>query len=148
MSKIQAIIDDIHAADREEWQRLWDANNLGHKNEAVSAETFRRLLDPKSPVKGLAARMESRLVGLVHYIIHPVTGYIEPVAYMQDLFVDPAFRRKGIARMLVGQLAELGRQRKWARLYWLAETKNLEAQSLYRNLGVKLDFSLYILPLR
>jgi hypothetical protein len=33
------------------------------------------------------------------------------------------------------------------RLYWLAEAKNGEAQALYRHLGAKLDFSLYVLPL-
>ncbi len=147
MSKTQAIINDIQTADRQAWQRLWDANNLGHKNDAVSEETWRRLLDPASPVKGLVARLDGQLAGLVHYIIHPVTGHIEPVAYMQDLFVDPAFRRKGIARTLVTHLADLGRRKKWARLYWLAETKNSEAQALYRHLGAKLDFSLYVLPL-
>jgi ribosomal protein S18 acetylase RimI-like enzyme len=147
MSKTQAIIDDIRADDREAWQRLWDANNLGHKNDAVSEETWRRLLDPASPVKGLVARLDEHIAGLVHYIIHPVTGHLEPVAYMQDLFVDPSFRRKGIARTLVLHLADLGRRKKWARIYWLAETKNSEAQALYRHMGVKLDFSLYVLPL-
>lgn len=147
MSKTQAIIDDIRAADRQAWQKLWDAINLGHKNDAVSDETWQRLLDPGSPVKGLVARLDGHLAGLVHYIIHPVTGHIEPVAYMQDLFVDPSFRHKGIARALVLHLAELGRQKKWVRLYWLAEAKNTEVQALYRHLGTKLDFSLYVLPL-
>lgn len=147
MSKNQVAIDDIRADDRDAWQLLWDANNLGHKNEAVSAETWRRLLDPSSPVHGFAARVDGRMVGLVHYILHPVTGHIQPVAYMQDLYVDPAFRRKGIARTLITHLAELGKQKKWARLYWLAENSNDGAQALYRRLGTKLDFSLHVLRL-
>lgn len=148
MSKTRVIIDDIRASDRDAWQRLWDANNLGHKNEAVSAETWKRLLDPSSIVNGFAARVDGQMVGLVHYILHPVTGHIEPVAYMQDLYVDPPFRRKGIARTLVAHLAELGKQKKWARLYWLAENSNSGAEALYRHLGAKLDFSLHVLPLR
>src|SRR5690242_15086407 len=144
MSKTRVIIDDICTDDRDAWQRLWDANNLGQKNETVSAETWKRLLDPSSPVHGFAARVDGQMVGLVHYILHPVTGHIQPVAYMQDLYVDPPFRRKGIARTLVTHLAALGKQKKWARLYWLAENSNGDAQALYRHLGAKLDFSLHV----
>lgn len=147
MSKSELVIDDIRAGDYESWQRLWDENNLGHRNEAVTRETWRRLLDPASPVCGLAARHGGQMAGLVHYILHPVTGHIEPVAYMQDLYVDTSFRRKGIARTLVTELAALGQRRKWARLYWLAEANNAGAQALYKTLGVKLDFTLHVLPL-
>ena len=141
------VIDDIKPDDFDAWRKLWDANNLGHKNEAVTRETWNRLLNPVYPVHGLVARMDGKIAGLVHYVLHPVTGHIEPVAYMQDLYVDPAFRRQGVARALVEQLAVLGKREGWARLYWLAEGENARAQALYRNLGVRLDFSLHILPL-
>jgi ribosomal protein S18 acetylase RimI-like enzyme len=49
--------------------------------------------------------------------------------------------------MLVSHLAELGQQQGWARLYWLAEASNKEAQALYKKLGLKLDFNLFVLPL-
>ena len=141
------VIDDIKPDDFDAWRKLWDANNLDHKNEAVTRETWNRLLNPVYPVHGLVARMDGKIAGLVHYVLHPVTGHIEPVAYMQDLYVDPAFRRQGVARALVEQLAVLGKREGWARLYWLAEGENARAQALYRNLGVRLDFSLHILPL-
>jgi RimJ/RimL family protein N-acetyltransferase len=38
-------------------------------------------------------------------------------------------------------------QENWARIYWLADGSNDAAQRLYKNLGVKLDFSLHIMPL-
>ena len=67
---------------------------------------------------------------------------------MQDLYIDPTARKQGYATALVTALAEMGATEKWARIYWLAETANNAAQHLYRTLGVKLDFSLHILPLR
>lgn len=87
------------------------------------------------------------MAGLVHYILHPVTGHIAPVCYMQDLFVDQRFRQRGIGRALVERLAQEGRRQKWARLYWLAESANEQAQALYRDLGLKLDFTFHVLPL-
>jgi ribosomal protein S18 acetylase RimI-like enzyme len=69
------------------------------------------------------------------------------IAYMQDLYVHPDHRRKGIARKLVTYLAALGTAQGWARIYWLAEGKNEAAQRLYETLGLKLDFTLHVLPL-
>ena len=140
-------IDDLHEEDHADWLRLWDGNNGGARNEAVTQETWNRLLNPIFPVHGFAARADGKMAGLMHYILHPVTGHIHPVCYMQDLYTDPAFRRRGIARMLVEHLAATGRREEWARLYWLAEAKNEAAQRLYRDIGFKLDFTLHVMPL-
>lgn len=141
-------IGDIHKNDYEQWLTLWDANNNGKSDETVTAETWNRLTNPVFPVHGLVARKNEQLTGLVHYILHPVTGHIMPACYMQDVFVDPAFRKQGIARQLVEHLTDLGKREKWARLYWLAETNNIAAQNLYKNLGVKLDFTFHVMPLQ
>jgi GNAT superfamily N-acetyltransferase len=66
---------------------------------------------------------------------------------MQDLYVDPAFRRRGIGAALVRAVADQGRAQGWARLYWLAEAANPAAQSLYRHIGVRLDFTFHVMPL-
>ncbi|MBX2835119.1 MAG: GNAT family N-acetyltransferase [Micavibrio sp.] len=129
------------------WLPLWDANNLGTRNEAVTSETWTRLNDPASKVCGIVAEKNGALVGLVHYVLHPTTGAINDVCYMQDVYVDEAHRGKGIARKMVQALAAEGRKQKWARLYWLAESKNEAAAALYKNLGVKLDFDLYMMGL-
>lgn len=142
------VIDDIHEDDFGEWLKLWDGNNGGHRDDDVTKETWSRLLNPIYPVHGFVARAGGgTLAGLVHYILHPVTGHIMPVCYMQDLYVAPPFRGRGVGRALVEQLAAIGQREGWARLYWLAEGQNKAAQALYRNLGLKLDFTLHVLPL-
>lgn len=133
--------------DYDGWLNLWDQNNMGQSNPAVTLETWRRLLDRDSPVKGFCAVASDKIIGLVHYVLHPTTGNIEPVCYMQDVFVDPEHRRKGIGRMLVQEVADAGRRQKWARLYWLAEGKNEAAQEFYKDFGVKLNFTLHVMPL-
>lgn len=134
----------IEPQDFPAWLPLWDANNQGHRDEAVTTETWGRLIDPASPIGGLVAEDGSDLVGLVHYVLHPTTGAIGNVCYMQDVFVDEAHRGKGIAKKMVKALAAQGEKEKWVRMYWLAENDNEAAQGLYKNLGQKMNFSLHM----
>lgn len=141
------IVRPLQKDDYDSWLTLWDTNNLGRRDESITAQTWSRILNPDSPVFGLCAAEGENLYGICHYVLHPATGSLTPICYMQDLFVDPAHRRKGIARALVARLAEIGRGEGWTRVYWLAESNNDGAQQLYKNLGVKLDFTLHVLPL-
>ncbi len=139
-------IRPIEANDFPSWLTLWNGNNEGVRNEEVTTELWSRLMDPDFPIHGLCAQTNNgALVGLVHYVIHPTTGKIEPVCYMQDVYVDPQSRKKGIARQLVEHLVKIAGQEKWGRLYWWAEADNVAAQNLYKTLGVKLDFTLHVL---
>ena len=137
----QLVVDDFPG-----WLPLSDKNNQGLKNANVTAETWARLTNPEHTVNGMKAVINGDVVGIMHYILHPVTGHIEPACYMQDLFVDPSHRRKGIAKKLVKALELEGKKNKWARIYWLAEGKNEEAQALYKNVGLKLDFTFHLIP--
>ncbi len=141
------VVRKYREEDYDSWRPLWLANNRGKCNEKITAETWRRLMEPDGQVKGMGAWLEGRMSGICHYVIHPTTGAIEPVCYMQDLFVDPTSRRRGLAKALIMELELEGRRHKWKRIYWLAETKNEAATKLYENIGVKLDFSFYVLPL-
>lgn len=143
------IISLLQPSDYDDWLPLW-LDNMEHLVDAdVTAETWRRICDPNHAVKGLAYRADSAapITGICHYVLHPTTGSIKPVCYMQDVFVDPAARRQGIARTLITTLAQMGKTQGWARIYWLAERKNDAAQRLYQSIGIKLDFTLHLFPL-
>ena len=139
------VIRPLEHNDFPAWLPLWDANNLGQRDEAVTSETWSRLIDPASKVCGLVAEDQGKIVGLLHYVLHPTTGAIADVCYMQDVFVAEEQRGKGVAKKMVQALAAEGRKKKWARMYWLAESNNEAAHGLYKNLGVKLNFTLYMM---
>lgn len=120
---------------------------MGDVDQVVSDETWSRLMHEYFPVNGLCARVNGKMAAIMHYILHPVTGMVYPVCYMQDLYVDPAFRRQGLAKKLLAALEETGKNENWGRIYWLAEMKNEAAQALYKSIGHKLPFNLFVLPL-
>lgn len=127
------------------WLPLWNANNFGQKNDAVTRHTWQLLNDPTSGVHGLGAFENGELRGILHYILHPTTGSIHPASYMQDMFTDPAHRGKGIAKALLKVLGQTHKQQKWARIYWVAEADNAAAQALYKHFGVKLNFTFHVM---
>ncbi len=141
------IIRPLEFTDFPQWLPLWDGNNLGQRNEDVTAETWNRLTDKENTqVNGLCAMLGDQMVGITHYILHPTTGQIKDVCYMQDVYVDPAYRRKGFGMRLVKELTEIAKREDWARMYWLTQFGNVEAKKMYENFGMKLDFTLYVLP--
>ena len=127
------------------WLPLWIDNNMGNHDEDITTETWTRIIDPNHPVNGLGAFKGDKLVGILHYILHNTTGYIQPVCYMQDLFVNETARKGGIGRKLVKELERIARREKWSRMYWLAEEDNEAAQALYKDFGVKIPFTVHIL---
>jgi ribosomal protein S18 acetylase RimI-like enzyme len=141
------MIRPLERGDYDSWLPLWQANCQHKVSDEVTAETWRRLTNPKENVFGLGAFDESgKLQGILHYILHPTTGFIEPACYMQDLYTDEAYRRQGIAKRLVWELNDIGQKHRWARIYWFAENKNEAVQNLYKNLGIPMDFTLFMLP--
>lgn len=142
-----AAIRYIDSGDYDQWLPLWEENCLHQIAPDVTAETWKRLCDPSFPVNGIGVWDNGHLCAILHYVLHPVTGLIEPVCYMQDLFVQEQYRRKGYARDLVLMLDAMGKDEKWGRIYWIAQHNNDAAQTLYKSIGYKLDFSFHILPI-
>jgi ribosomal protein S18 acetylase RimI-like enzyme len=59
----------------------------------------------------------------------------QPIVRVQDLFVLPAHRRRGIANALLQHLAALARQHGANRLQLETDTQNIPARALYSTFG-------------
>lgn len=136
----------LERKDYDSWLPLWQENCLHQISDEVTAETWRRLTNPKENVFGLGVfNAENNLIGFLHYILHPTTGFKNDACYMQDVFIDENHRRQGNAKRLIWELHALGKEQKWTRIYWFAEKNNNIAQNLYKNLGISMNFSLHML---
>src|SRR5690606_34914997 len=98
---MQPVIRPLQDEDFAQWLPLWDGNNQNTRDDAVTKETWSRMQNSGYPVFGIGAFFDDRLVGILHYVLHPTTGSVKLVGYMQDVYVDPDFRNRGIARALV-----------------------------------------------
>ncbi len=144
-------IRDAAPSDDKAWRVLW-AGYLAFYEErlpdAVTAMTWRRLLDPASPIFARLAERDGRIVGFAHSVLHAGTWTITPTCYLEDLFVDPASRGGGVASALIQDLIDLGRARRWSRLYWHTRTNNETARRVYDRFVKADDFVRYQIELR
>jgi GNAT superfamily N-acetyltransferase len=95
---------------------------------------WRRFFDPASSAVCRIVAVDGIPAGFMHYQFHDFCFSSGPVAYLSDLYIAPAFRRQGIARMLLDYLVEMARTQGWSRLYWVTEHDN-PARTLYDEIG-------------
>lgn len=127
------IIRDIQPLDETEWRRLWDGYNAFYETSVapeITSRTWQRILDPGSSVMGRIAEIGANPVGFSVSVLHHGTWVAGPVCYLEDLFVDPACRGKGIGRKLIQDLVDRGREENWSTLYWHTRDDN-PARRLY-----------------
>ena len=141
------IIRAANANDRAQWESLWQDSVDGALDKDVIDHSFNAITNGANAINALVAEGEDGdIIGLLHYVVHPVAGCIEPVCYMQDLFVSPEARRQGVAKSLMQGLEKLAADNKYDRIYWLLDKANEGAKEFYKNIGIPLEFGLYIIP--
>lgn len=127
-------IRDVRATDEAEWHRLWAAYLAFYKvNVApeVTGHTWKRLLDPGSPLAMRVAERNGGLEGFAIYLSHPSTWVMSDDCYLEDLYVDEAIRGGGVGRALLDDLVALASSKGWSRLYWHTDEGNARARGLY-----------------
>ena len=138
-------------ADRSDWKKLWAENRVhfgaGDMKEAVIAGLWQRVLDPSSPMNAWLAFRAGEPVGLAHTILHPHTFSLRLACYLEDLWVSPLHRGRGIATRLIGHLSVLGGQEGWRRLYWETAEDNAGARRLYDRVATLRPMATYEIEL-
>ena len=141
------IIRRLEAQDFEGWQPVWDLNMQGQIDPATTKITWHRIVDEQSDAMGgFGSFLDGSLVGIIHYATHFSTGTPKTVGYMQDMFVHPDHRQKGIAKELLSGLKGYAAMMTGNRVYWLTEPGNEAAQRFYDSVAIKIDFTVHVLP--
>lgn len=115
-------------------RELAEFEHLTHEVE-VTADSLRIALFGERPVAGaLLARVDGDAAGYAVYYRTFSTFAGRPGIFLDDLYVRPVYRRRGLGRALLkavaGVCAEPGGRLEWMALRW-----NENALRFYRNLG-------------
>ena len=88
----------------------------------------------------LIARWNGEEAGFALFFQSYSTFLAKPGIYLEDLFVKPHLRGKGIGRALLGKLAAIARERNYGRVEWAVLDWNAPSIAFYKKLGaVPLD---------
>jgi GNAT superfamily N-acetyltransferase len=129
-------IRDLRKEDRPGWEELWGGylDFYEAPMEAVVIEvTWSRLNDPEEPLTALVAEDDDthELLGFAHCVFHRGTWAVADLCYLEDLFVAPRARRRGVGRALIEGVYALADARKCDRVYWMTREDNHTACTLY-----------------
>jgi ribosomal protein S18 acetylase RimI-like enzyme len=137
----------IDARDSERWRELFCDYGTFYKTEfsdELLDGVWAWLLDPSHPVDGLVATNdEGVVVGFAIYREHPDTFSAGPTLFLDDLFVDPAVRRSGVAGAMLGSLREVARAKGISQVRWITAADNTHAQAAYDRIARKTDWVTY-----
>jgi GNAT superfamily N-acetyltransferase len=146
---VRQTIRDPVAADEAAWRKLWAAYNAFYSNcvpNAVTMRTWERILDPGSPIFGRLAVINNEIIGFSVSVLHEGTWVATPICYLEDLFVDETFRRRGFGRLLIEDILDRAKSEGWSRVYWHTRASN-PARHLYDEFVQADDFVRYRLSL-
>ena len=111
----------------------------------VVEETFGRLLSGQDGfhIGYVAVDSSDTPVGLAHVLFHRSTWTKTWYCYLEDLFVQPDIRGKGIGKALITEVLSEARRRGAARTYWTTQETNYRARGLYDQFASKSPFVQY-----
>jgi ribosomal protein S18 acetylase RimI-like enzyme len=93
------------------------------------------------------AEVEGQVAGAASLWIQPRLNWTSPQAWIPDLYVEPAFRRRGVARALLDACVTEARRRGCHRLVLESGHHRTEAHQLYEAYGFEHYARAYALAL-
>ena len=138
----------LEARDKSHWLELFKGYIAFYKAsvpEEVMELTWQRLIngEPGFHIGLVATNAADVPVGIAHVLFHRSTWSPTWYCYLEDLFVSPSERTKGIGRALIEAVYKEADARQCTRTYWATQEFNYRARTLYDQLATKSVFVQY-----
>lgn len=114
---------------------LAEYEKLAHQMVATEDDLRRTLFGARPYAEVLIARVDGTPAGFALFFHSYSTFLGMPGLYLEDLFVQPQFRSRGVGKALLREVAKIARQRKCGRLEWSVLDWNEPAIEFYRRMG-------------
>lgn len=116
---------------------LADYEKLPAPSPAAQDRLRRDAFAPQPRLELWVAEEDGRILAYAALFSTYSTFLARPSLYLEDLFVHPDARRRGIGTAMMRRLMELARERGCGRFEWLVLDWNTDAQAFYRGLGAE-----------
>ena len=116
LAEIEKLLDQISTTEEELKQTLFGKDNF---------------------VEILIAEFENKIVGQALFFKNFSTFLGKPGIYLEDLYVKPEFRSKGIGKALLIKIISIAKERNYGRVEWSVLDWNESAIDFYKRLGAE-----------
>ena len=116
---------------------LAEYERLAHAVVATEEGLCQSLFGERPYAECLIARWDGEPAGFALFFHNFSTFLGRPGLYLEDLFVKPAVRSKGVGRALLKRLAQIAIDRRCGRLEWSVLDWNEPAIRFYESIGAQ-----------
>ena len=110
---------------------------LEHEVVAMVESLNQSLFGPQPAAGALFARCDGEVAGYAIYFFTFSSFVGRPGIWLEDVYVRPPFRNRGLGRRLIEAVARIGVERGCGRFEWTALNWNEHALDFYRRLGAR-----------
>lgn len=118
-------------------RRLADYEKLLNEVTATEEDVRRELFTEPASAHALIAYEDGKAVGFALYFYNFSTFLTRRGLYLEDIFIDPAYRGKGYGKALMQYLARQAVEQKCGRFEWVVLEWNKPAIGFYEKAGAK-----------
>jgi GNAT superfamily N-acetyltransferase len=117
---------------------LAEYERLAHECVATEALLRESLFGDRPGAEVVLAFAGDQPAGFALWFESYSTFLAKPGLYLEDLFVYPEYRGRGLGRQLLRHLARVAVERRYGRVEWSVLDWNVDAIGFYRSLGAEL----------
>ena len=114
---------------------LAEYERLAHECVATEALVREALFSPRPDAEVLVAELDGAPAGFALFFHNFSTFLARRGLYLEDLFVRPEHRGRGVGRALLARLAAIALERGCGRFEWAVLDWNRDAIAVYERLG-------------
>lgn len=123
---------------------LADYEKLTHQVTGNAGALKTHLFSDRSCIEAVLAECDGKAVGFALFFTSYSTFLTQPCLYLEDLFVLPDYRGKGIGKALLTYLARLALDREYGALSWSVLDWNQPAIAFYERMGATISQSVRV----
>lgn len=114
---------------------LAEYEKLSHQVTGSPQALADHLFGERTYAESILADWEGTSVGFALFFPNYSTFLTKPGLYLEDIFVLPEYRRRGIGKAMLSYVTQLARQRGVGRLEWTVLDWNDPAIAFYQKIG-------------
>lgn len=114
---------------------LAEYEKLSHAVTGNATTLSTHLSSPSPYIEAILAEWDGTPVGFALFFSNYSTFLTQPGIYLEDLFVLPNYRGKGIGKALLSRLGQLALERNCGRVEWSVLDWNQPAIAFYKRMG-------------
>lgn len=143
---MSVLVRPVTQSDEASWRKLFRAYGEFYRTEfspEVLDGVWSWLMESNHPERCFVAEWDGEVVGFAHLQRQVDTFRAGSGWFLDDLYVAPEHRGKGVARALIGALTDFARSQGGGDLRWITAADNTTAQRLYDTLATKTSWVMY-----